>query len=554
VAGTLALAFYCVNAVHYGKEPLRIEEGEWPPMAKAIYETGKPIIYADQTHRIRFNEDLSVDQTSIIGAWHPPLYLYTLAASMTVVGTDSPYALRAVGVAGLLASILLLLLIAREVTPRWRQVGGVAGILLLIHPFAIQGSVFLDIDPSIYTPTALLVIWLAIRYGKQREALGGAQILALSATIALVMWAKMTTTVVLLGVLVIWWLLSRRPIRQAILEAASFVAGGVTLFFLTYGLWCVTTGIAFSYTFEVTFIGKSGRAFSEWWLVNNAAHWHLRWLSAGVVLLGVVYLMDLVRHFLRERRLRAMDLPFLVGVGILVLYVLVSPTDGTYQGKYAFPALVMLLLPISWMLLRTSAKQQRTWRWGLAAGLGLLVALLIPDVLTGLSFYGDYGTWEFELRVAAGTGAALLIAWWLGEKRDFAGGVIVVLAALLLVQAAHSYRANTSPLYPIPDTTAFNAAVNDLRHTLKGNEVVVTSKDLGVYLPQRGVVEGDDAFARGDGRLAAAIRRYPEIMAYAHDSFGPPIGPETEAVLSRCFGEQRVYETVTLLYRTGSCG
>ena len=368
LAGTLALAFYCVNAVHYGKEPLRIEESEWPPMAKAIYDTGRPIIYADQTHRIRFDEDLSADQTSIIGAWHPPLYLYTLAATMAVVGTDSPHALRAVGVAGLLAAIVLLLVIAREVTARWREVGGVASILLLIHPFAIQGSVFLDIDPSIYTPAALLVIWLAIRYGRQREALGGAQVLALSAAIALVMWAKMTTTVVLLGVLVIWWLLSRRPIRRAGLEAAAFVAGGLTLFFLTYGLWCVATGIAFSYTFEITFIGKSGRAFSEWWLTDNAAHWHLRWFGAGVVLLAVVYLVGLVRNLLRERTLRAMDLPFLVGVGILLLYIVVSPTDGTYQGKYAFPALVMMMLPISWMLLRAPLEREKAWRWALAAG------------------------------------------------------------------------------------------------------------------------------------------------------------------------------------------
>ena len=267
-------------------------------------------------------------------------------------------------------------------TPRWREVGGVASILLLIHPFAIQGSVFLDIDPSIYTPTALLVIWLAIRYGRQEEKLTGTQVLALSAAVALVMWAKMTTTVVLLGVLVIWWLLSRRPIRRAALEAASFVAGGMTLFFLTYGLWCVATGIAFSYTFEITFIGKSGRAFSEWWLTNNAAHWHLRWLSAGVVLLGVVYLVDLVRSFLRERSLRAMDLPFLTGIGILVLYILVSPTDGTYRGKYAFPALVMMLLPISWMLLRAPAEREKAWRWALAVGVGLLVALLLPDLLT----------------------------------------------------------------------------------------------------------------------------------------------------------------------------
>lgn len=552
IVGALALAFYCVNAIHYGNEPLRIEECEWPPMAEAIFDTGKPIIFADQTHRVRFNEDLSLDQSSFIGAWHPPLYLYTLAASMAVIGTDSPHLLRGVGVVGLLACALLLLLIAREVTPRWRLVGGVAAILLLIHPFAIQGSVFLDIDPSIYTPPALLLIWLAIRYSKRQEALGAAQILAISSAIALVTWTKMTTTIVLVAALVVWWVLSRRPVRRAIVEAAAFTAGGLALFFSTYALWCAATGIAFSYTFEITFVDKSNRLLSEWWLVNNAAHWHLRWFGAALFLLALVYAVDMVRGFLRDRRLRPMDLPFLASIGILVLYVLLSPTDGSYQGKYAFPALVMMLLPISWMLLRKEGKRQRPARWVLAGALGVFVALLLPDLLTWLSFEGDYGTWGFELRVTAATGAALLIAWWLGGDSGFAGGVLVVLAALALGQGIHSYRADTSPMYPIPDTADFVAAVADLRQTLGEDDIALVAKDLGFYLDQR-VIEGDEAFFRGDAQLVATIRRYPEITAYAHDSFGPPIGPETEAILSRCFTDQRIYGTATILYRTKRC-
>lgn len=552
LAGALALVFFCVNAVHFGKQPLRIEESEWPPMAKAIYETGKPIINYDETHRLRFNEDLSVDETPVIGAWHPPLYLYTVAASMAIVGTQSPHALRIVGVAGLLISVLLLLLIAREVTPRWRVVGGVAAILVLIHPFAIQGSTFLDIDPSIYTPTALLVVWLAIRYAKRPEALSAAHVTAIGAAIALVLWAKMTTTIVLLGVLGLWWLLSRRPFKRAVLEAGAFTAVGLALFFSTYALWCAVTGIAFSYTFDVTFVGKSNRLLSEWWLVNNAAHWHLRWFGAGIFLLALVYIVDLCRSLLATRQLRPMDLPFLVGIGILVLYILLSPTDGTYQGKYAFPALIMLVLPISWMLLRDQTERQGMARWLLAAGFGLTAALLIPDLLTELSFLGNYGTWEFELRILAAVGAALLLAWWLGRDRGFAGGVVVVLGILLVVQAVHSYRADTSPMYPIPDTADFNTAMNDLNQTLQKGEVAVSAKDLGFYVDER-VIDGEDAFARGDGRLAAVIRRYPEITAFARDSFGPPVGPQTEAILQRCFDDQRIYGTATIVYRSESC-
>lgn len=551
-ASLLALAFYAVNAIHYGKEPLRIEENEWPPMAKAIYETGKPVIPFGKTNLIRLDQDLSVEEGSLIGAWHPPLYLYAVGASMTVLGTDSPYRLRLVGVAGFLLALMLTLLIAREITSRWRLVGGMAAILALIHPLAIQGSTFLDIDPTVYTPAALLVIWLAIRYGKRPQALSAAQILALAGAIALVTWAKMTTTIDLLGVLVLWWLLARRPLRRALLEVVAFVGAGIALFFSTYALWCAATDIPFSYTFQVTFVEKSNRLFSEWWVVEHAAHWHLRWLGAAVLLLSLVFLVDLVRNLVAERRLRLIDLPFLTGVAIVVQYVLLSPTDGTYQGKYTFPALLMLLLPISWMLLRRPQEQRRPVKWALAVAIGLAAALLVPDLLTGLSYMGDYGSWSFELRIVAGVGAALLVTWWLEGDRGFAGGLLIVVAALLVSQSIHSYRANTSPMYPIPDTADFNAAVNDLHETLHKGDVVVAAKDIGFYI-EGPVIQGEAAFARGDGLLARAIRHYPEITAFARDSFGPPVGPKTEAALAECFLDRREFGTASVAYRTSRC-
>lgn len=552
LAGILTLALYCVNAVHYGNLPLRIEESEWPPMAKAVYETGEPITPAAEMRRIRFDEDLTVDESPVVGAWHPPLYIYTIGIAMAFFGTDSPHALRAVGAVGLLLTALLLIMIAREVTPRWRLIGGVSAILLLIHPYAIQASLFLDIDNTVYAPPALLLLWLAIRFGKRAGPLSGSQILAIGSAIALLAWTKMTTTVVLLGVLLVWWLLSRRQMGRSLFEFVAFTAIGGALFASTYGAWCAVTGIPFSYTFEVTFVGKSNRLLSEWWLVENAAHWHLRWFGAAVFLLTVVYLFDLIRHLYKQHELRSLDLLFLAGVGILVQYVVLSPTDGTYQGKYAFPAVAMLMLPITWLLLREERDRGRLLHWAAALAIGLIAALLIPDVLTNLSLNGNYGTWKFELRIVAAVAATLLITWMLTGRKGFAGGVILVLAVLLCAQMAHSYRADTSPLYPIADTTDFEAATADLNSSMPANGVALVPKDMGFYVERR-VIEGEDALARGDARLAAAIHRYPEIVAYAHDSFGPPIGPETEAILQRCFSGQREFGTVVVLSRTPGC-
>jgi hypothetical protein len=554
IAGVAALAFYLFNAAHFAREPLRIEESEWPPMAKAIYETGKPVINADETHRIRYDENLEVDQGQMIGAWHPPLYLYTAGASMVVLG-ESANRLRAVGMVALLCAAALLLLIAREVTPRWRLIGGIGAILTLIHPFAIQGSVFLDIDTQLYAPVVLLAIWTAIRIAKRQQPLGPVDVLAIGATLALVTWTKMTTTIVLVGVLGAWWVLSRRPIGRALVEAIAFTATGAALFFASYGLWCKLAGVALSYTFEVTFEQKSDRLLSNWIVVEHAMHWHLRWFGAAVLILALVYLLDLARNLVSEKRLRPLDLPFLFGLGVLVTYVFLSPTDGTYQGKYAYPALVAMILPITWMLLRNSASQRvRPLLWPVALVIGVAAMLILGDQLTGLAeFNVNYGSWSYEIKLAAVAGAALALAWALGGRRGFGGGIVIVLGVLLVGQAIHSYRANTSPMYPIPDTGDFLAAVNDLNQTTPKGDIVVAPKDMGFYV-KGPVIEGEDAFARGDGRTAAAIRKYPQITAFARDSFGPPVGPETEALLQRCFTEERVYGSASIRYRTKRCG
>ncbi len=554
VAGAIALAFYLVNAAHFAKQPLRIEESEWPVMAKAIYETGKPVLDADKSHVIRLDTEWKRETNPLVGAWHPPLYLYTAATSMAFLGTNSPYRQRIVGIVGLLLSAVLIVLIAREVTKRWQVIGGVAAILLLINPFGIQGSTFLDIDTQAYAPILLLAMWTAIRLAKRREALGPWQVAALALVIALVCWTKLTTAIVLVGVLGVWWVLSRRPIWRSLVEAAAFIGAGAGLFFGTYALWCWATSIPFSYTFEVTFEQKSNRLFSEWWVVAHAVHWHLRWFGLALVILAAVYLVDLLRHFVRDWKLRPLDLPYLFALGVLVTYVVLSPTDGTFQGKYCFPALVALILPITWMLLRRPTPDQRRWViWPVAIGLGVVAAALIGDQITHLAeFDVHYGTWGHELGIAAISGAAMGLAWLLGGRRGFGAGVVVVLAILFVAQSIHSYRADTSPLYPTPDTKEFVALYNDINAATKPDDIVIGPKDLDFYLDSY-VIWGEEGFARGDELEAQRIREDPRITAFARDSFGPPVGPITEELLNTCFLKRETFATASVAYRTRSC-
>src|SRR3954471_570797 len=167
---TVALCFYLFNVAHYVGQPLRIEESEWPQMSRAVYEHGIPEIPADENHRVRLLPDFSVERVTYVGLWHPPLYLYTLAGAMAISGPDATTSLRLVGALGLLCSCALLFLLAREIAPRQAlRLGALSVGLLLIHPYAIQGSLFLDIDTGIYAPTFLLFIWLLVRFERRGD-------------------------------------------------------------------------------------------------------------------------------------------------------------------------------------------------------------------------------------------------------------------------------------------------------------------------------------------------------------------------------------------------
>jgi hypothetical protein len=546
----VAIAFYLVNALHFAQQPLRIEENEWPPMAQAITDEGRPLIQADESRKLRFNPDGGLDTADRNGTWHPPLYLYSLAAVMTVVGDDASYVLRGVGIAGLLLSVGLLLLIAREVVPRrWPVVGGAGAVLLLLHPYASQGSTFIDIDTSIYAPAILLALWLAIR-ATAVEHLSRRRLLAVAGALALVCWIKLTTAVVLLPVLLLWWLLARGP-KRGIVEGGLAVAGGAVLFLATYALWCAVTGIAFRYTFDFTFAQKSDRLGGDTSVMESALHWHVAWMAPALVLLTAAYAIDAIRSFAATRRARPMDLLWGFGVAVLLAYVAVSPTSGYYQGKYAFPALAALVLPAAWLLLRRAAWPGLT-AVGIALAVGIVAALATPDLLTGQAY--EAGSGHRRVVILLGTAAALLLAWRLAPRsRPSAPGLaLLVVAALFVAQSVRSYDADVSPMYPVQDTQDFNDSVDAINRVTKTGDIVFASKDTGFYVAgDRRIIEGQDALMRGDELTADVLRENDRVTVVSWNSFGPAIGPATMAVIDRCFQSAETFGQAVVRVRTG---
>lgn len=536
-----SLGFYLVNVAHFARQPLRIEENEWPRMAKAIYESGRPYISAADSQRLRLDtsvqpgQPLRWDDEPYIGAWHPPLYQYVSAASMVVVGSDASYALRGVGIAGMLLCALLLFLIAREVAGRrWMLIGGAAAALLLLHPYAIQGSTFLDIDTSIYPAVILLALWLALRFGKRPERLRVIEMALLAVAFALVCWTKLTTIAALAPAFALFWLLWRHP-RRAVPELVVVLGGAAALFFSTYWLWTQAAGIPYEYMFDVTFGEKSDRLGGtpeqrEW-----VFRWQVAWFLPALMILAAVYAVDAAWSFARTRRARPMDLLWGSGVAVLLMYAWVTPNQSIYQGKYALPALPLLILPVAWMCLRGVRARPPLTALAVAAAVAVVAGVSMPELTLNDAWINAENV--FRTAVLAGTALALVVAWRLVPRTPFLGvGPLLVLAAVSIAQSVQAKDLDTSPLHPIPDTADFNNAVHAVNGALGPGDIALVAKDIGFYVkPEAKVVEGHDTIYRGDELTTRMMREDPRVKVWAQDSFGPQVGRSMSIALAECF-------------------
>jgi hypothetical protein len=160
------------------------------------------------------------------GAWseivipHPPLYTALGSLATQAFGYTLP-AMRLVGGLSFLAVLWLLpmtcLALSADVA-RARRAGLIAALIWAIHPLALQGSLLLDIDNTLW-PLGMAALLLA--FSITEDAPSAQRIAWISLTWALLLWIKWLPSTLLLGVaLLIVTLLRRRRVASALIGLA----------------------------------------------------------------------------------------------------------------------------------------------------------------------------------------------------------------------------------------------------------------------------------------------------------------------------------------------
>lgn len=223
-------------------KPLNLDNAEFPPAAEATAKTWTPVYYRGE------------DMPRRAAVFHPPLYVYTLAAWVKAFGA-SPASFRYFGFACLLLAGAVAVLLVQETWgswPGWRFHLWYWPLLLL-NPYTLQTASIVDIDSSIYGPVLVLLLWGALRLGRCCSGPGAGWVL-LAAGVCVALWFKLTTALILWPA---FWLLLRRRLGgwPALWRATLVFWGGALLFLATYAAFCRLLDLNFRFAFA--FIAQS---------------------------------------------------------------------------------------------------------------------------------------------------------------------------------------------------------------------------------------------------------------------------------------------------------
>lgn len=502
-----------------------LDELDFPVVAKATSETGLPVYYRGEA------------TPHHLGLYHPPLYIYALAAQIKLFGF-SENAVRAFGFACTLLTAYLALLLSRSLLPEpsWHTYQIVFLGTYLLNPYTLANATLPDIDSTVLPPLITLFT-LALLKKKSN--------FALAVLFGMLLWAKLTTPLALIPFSLIYWKLNGVSIRSLLVRAVCIFGGGTLLFLTTYWIYCTWASLPFSYTFSFlvhSFTKGSassgiGSIFTK--MLENIGHFP--YLASEITTPLLFLFFASISYFARIKT-RSIDplnalLLACFSAAVTVFYCsLISPFGGFF--KYPFAVFQFACIGAALFVTRSFESLELKSSYRTAAV--LIIALLFA--WAQIRHWHDKPSFGLPVSpVAAATIAVIAgisVGFILGCRnrleRVVAGLALAIFGAVL---GTGFGIARYEALAPFPTKYSYgqmgmNETVAYLKSNLQDNEIVWSMKDIGFYSGNHYVESYEffftpnadqkiDALVKSGVRFFVGTRRigednldaYPEVMS-----------------------------------------
>jgi hypothetical protein len=512
-----AILVFLLLSAFAASKPLQLDNMDFPAAAEQTARTGLPIYYR------------GAEDPQVLGLFHPPLYIYAMAAWFSVFGTGEAQT-RMFGAVCALLQGLVVLGIVRVLfgLSAARLIGPAFWILFLLNPYTLQTAAIADIDSTIYGPllclALLATLHLSWRDGKWRtDAIHPREYAVLVLICTLCLWAKLTTVLITFPFIFLL-LLHKLGVRRAASATLLVTGCGIAAFVATYYAYGQLTGLNVSYTFSFTWMSFAQRGFSG----GSGLAARLRDLRSNVSLMlpfmvawtGLIPWISAAAALLlafwqgaRRRDARLMHYGLLIGLALFttLFYCVKTATFGAAPFKYTF---------VYWALVLTAP---------LLLATELLSRAAFPTDEGGTSTQGSYSRKWFLLGVVYACSFAFAAKWMQDSVILHMGGPYrwVVLASgvlclvgigtwnfvsrnrfVLLIALAvygglqagiglYQSRVEYATTYNYGQT-GFLDTVAFLRVNTRPDEMIASMKDIGYragrpYFTTYGALYGDDA-------------------------------------------------------------
>lgn len=527
------IGLYLLLAFQQAHQLYVIDEAEFPYIAQATAKSGLPIYYHGEV------------RPADVGTFHPPLYVYLLAAWIQMFGA-SHEAVRGFGIVCELTTAAFVAATVRLLFPRRADLLGVLAVaLFLLNPLVIASGLLPDIDGSVGVLSLAIALHVLVHIVVSPTP-RWVEVLAAGGTFGLALSTKLTTPLALVPLLLVGFLVSRRSLVKALRDYVICLVIGVSLFLAWWGALAALTSLQFSYPFQFTwnsFTAKSGSVPLSTRITalrpdSKTTFWFDPVLMITTALTGLVALIGW-----RSPRARAVVLLAVFTAGTIAAYDVITPPVFRFP-KYwiaAVPAAtIVCIAALGWCLERQQVSWRRSWSPPVLAGSLLAVFAMATIVLQrAIAVTPDRAppldrTAVFAFALSF-TVVLLVALSQQGPRLQVVAlpligatllGVFVHGAALASIQRSADY--STRYYYGEP---GFAQAVSDLRGVARNGGAVMAAKDIGF---ESGVPFFEDAFYLPDpvamrtlldsGRVQYAVTR----LNY---DYSEPVFPAAFAVL-----------------------